>query len=339
MRKNDLKILGFGDKMRNHIRKIFGYVDGEKFINNTRPYIKKYSILENAKIADIEEKLHNVLSENEKDKVNNGLSEKEAIELLEWVVQRDRQLLNIENNGKIQDESLLGCCGFSQGVVYTLFEKMGLKANVSNINPTISGKGLGGHAFNTVSIPIKDKNGNCYLKTYLIDATFRQFFLRDEVSVSGRFIKDKSYGNKVAPLAGYWCMKLEGGKEFADEILKTGFVELTPKNAKIYGDSFILETNMDSMYRTKYPEGVTIPVPKMKKCKTGISGEQYIKMFLDPKRQDYRGIDFEDGELDQTYGEQMKTPLILKEEQQINGAMKNNKDVEKAIKIDDEKGR
>ena len=172
--------------------------------------------------------------------------------------------------------------------------------------------GLGGHAFNSVSIPIKDKNGNVYETSFLIDATYRQFFIRDKYSVSGRFVKDKRFGNKVAPFAGYWCINLPGGRAFAKEILRKGFVELTPENAKIYGDSFILESQKDKEYREKYEAGVTIPQSTTNSVETGISGEQYIYWFADETRQDYRGIDYDEGELETTYGDLMKTPLMIK---------------------------
>jgi len=171
---------------------------------------------------------------------------------------------------------------------------------------------LGGHAFNSVAIPIKEDYGHIYIINYLIDATYRQFFLRNEVSVSGRFVKDKRFGNKVAPLAGYWCINLPGGKAFAQNILKNGFVELTPENAKKYGDSFILEKEKDREYQSKYEEGVTIPQSDIKNVDTKISGEQYIQWMTDDTRQDNRGIDFYDGELEGWYGKLMETPLMLK---------------------------
>lgn len=96
----------------------------------------------------------------------------------------------------------------------------------------------------------------------------------------------------------------------------SGFVELTPENAKFYGDSFMLEKNMDKKFQAKYEEGVTVPVPRKKDLVTGISGETYIEWMTDNDRQDYRGIDFEDGEIEETYEEIIKTPLMRKDELQ-----------------------
>lgn len=67
---------------------------------------------------------------------------------------------------------------------------------------------------------------------------------------------------------------------------------------------------------TKYEEGVTVPVPRKKDLVTGISGETYIEWMTDNDRQDYRGIDFEDGEIEEAYEEIIKTPLMRKDELQ-----------------------
>lgn len=323
--QNHIKLPTLTDKIRNKFRAIFGYKEGKKFIDDTKPYIRKYSEIELGIIANIEQKLKNVLAINDnKGTLTDGLNKEEAIKLLEWIVQRDRMILDKDN---IKENSLLGLCGLSQGVVSTFLTNMGLEPRVSNINPTITGAGLGGHAFNSVALPIKDGNGKVHETNFLIDATYRQFFLRNEISISGRFVKDKRFGNKVSPMAGYWCINLPGGKEFANEILKNGFVELTAENAKIYGDSFILENEKDEEFRKRYKEGTTIPVSATKKIDTGISGEQYIAWFADKTRQDYRGIDYEENELEEYYGDLMKTPLMQKKEYQQKSY--NNEQVQK----------
>ena len=286
-------------------------------------HIYSYTDIELANIANIEQKLKNVLAKNaEAGKVVEGITKSEATELINWVVQRDRAILNqgsIRYGETIKTDSLHGLCGLSQGIVTTLFNNMGLQARVSNVNPTITGEGLGGiHSFSTISIPIKDENDSASEVNWLIDATYKQFFLRDEFSVSGRFVKDRRFGDKVAPCAGYWCINLPGGEEFAHELLKNGFVQLTSENAKIYGDSFLLELQKDEEYSAKYKKGVTIPRSTIKKLETGISGEQHMKNMLDKNRQDYRGIDYDEGELEEYYGELMKTPLMQKSELQKN---------------------
>ncbi len=231
-------------------------------------------------------------------------------------MQADRKCLNNDLEDDIREDSLMGCCGLSQGIIYTILKEMGLEARVSNINPTITGENLGGHAFNSVTIPVKQQDGTHIEKNFLIDATYRQFFIRDNFSVSGRYIKDKRFGGKASPMAGYWCINLPGGKEFAEEILSSGFVELTPENAKLYGDSFMLERNMDKKFQERYEKGITVPVPRKKDLITGISGETYIEYMTDKNRQDYRGIDYDDGEIEKWYENMIKTPLMQKKELQ-----------------------
>ncbi len=77
-----------------------------------------------------------------------------------------------------------------------------------------------------------------------------------------------------------------------------------------------MEAQKNDEYIKKYEEGITIPSSTTKDLHTGISGEQYISWFTDETRQDYRGIDFNEGELDGHYGSLMKTPLMIKEELQ-----------------------
>lgn len=94
----------------------------------------------------------------------------------------------------------------------------------------------------------------------------------------------------------------------------SGFVELTPENAKFYGDSFMLEGDMDKKFQDKYEKGVTVPVPRKKDLVTNISGETYIEWMTDNARQDGEGIDYDEGELEEFYGEKIETPLMRKNE-------------------------
>ena len=254
MSENMLKKVTFLDKLKNKIRDVLGYKEGHRFIEETEPYRKKYSEIELSKIANIEQKIREAVEENLKAGKNiAGITNKDAETFIRWIIERDREILEKDSRYKdIKDDNLCGRCGLSQGVVTTLLQRASLQPKVLNVAETILGKGNGFHSFNTVTIPVRDEQGNISEKGYLIDATVRQFFVREESSVSGRFVKDKRFGNKVAPLAGYWCMNIPGGRQFAHTILRDGFIELTPETAKIYGDSFMLEKMKDSEYTKKY---------------------------------------------------------------------------------------
>lgn len=217
--ETSLKKISRWDKIKNSLKAFLGYREGKEFVIDTQPYIKEYSEIELANIANIEGKLKNMLEKNVNcGRIGEGLNIDEVNKLLEWVVQADRRCLS-NDLGDIRESSLMGICGLSQGIVYTILKEMGLEARVSNINPTITGENLGGHAFNSVAIPVKQQDGTYVEKNFLIDVTYRQFFERENFSASGRFIKDKKFGGKASPMAGYWCINLPRGEKFAEEIL------------------------------------------------------------------------------------------------------------------------
>lgn len=296
-----LKNITLVDKMILKLRKIFGYKEGSKFILDVEPKLKDFSEIELMRLATIEEKLKRVLKSNE-EKLINGIEESEAEALLEWTVQNARiALVKDFDKKEILEKSLLGYCGLGQGVTGTTLLNMGLKPNIVNAGKTLSKDGWR-HAFLTVRIPVK-KDGKIENKMYLIDTTFRQFFLRAEIRGEEGFIKDKRYGNKVAGVPGYWMLQLPNGEKVARELLSEGFIEFTEENAKLYGDAFELANR-----KRKNPS----KVPSGKELITGISGVSYIKNIEDPFMQEE--IDYNEGELEKVWGINVKTPLMVKEE-------------------------
>lgn len=291
------------DRIKNIFRKMMGYEDGKRFMIDTEPVLKKYTDINLMKIASIEEKLKKVLDENTKqEKLIDGIKENEAESLLEWVVQNAREGLIKDSNTSLKEMDLLGVCGLGQGITGITLQNMGLSPNINNVNPTFGMK-TGRHAFVTVNIPIKDEEGNTNNKLYLVDTTYRQFFLRDEVTTScGEYIKDKKFGNKVAPLAGYWVLKMEKGREFAQELLEKGFIEFTEENAKIYGDGFVLEEKERKDYTN---------VPNKGEMETGINGKTYISNVNDVKYQ--QEMDFDREEFDEC-GIDIITPFMKREQ-------------------------
>lgn len=310
------------DKLKQKIRNILGYKEGKRFLMDTEPNMEEYSELRLMKLANTEEKLRKVLEANKENK-NQGITEQEAEEILKWTVQNARDELAKDRN--LQEESLLGCCGFGQAITAQTLRNMGLNPNVCNVNPTI-GEDTGRHAFITVNIPVKTSE-KVEDKMYLVDTTFRQFFLREEITNSrGEFIKDKEFGNKVAPMAGYWLLKMQGGRKLAEEILSKGYIELTEERAKLYGDSFILEEK-----ERKNPTRV----PNQKELITGIDGKQYINNINNPKLHGEIDYDMEDFK---GFGINIKTPLMQKQEM-IEKSYKENtaeNEIEKSHNKDEE---
>lgn len=291
------------DKIKNAFRKMIGYQEGKRFIIDTEPELKNYTDINLMKLALIEERLKKALNENSKQEtLIDGIKENEAESLLEWVVQNAREGLEKISKKSLKEISLLGYCGLGQGITGFTLQNMGLSPNINNVSATF-GEKSGRHAFVTVNIPIKDEDGNVNDKLYLVDTTYRQFFLRDEVTTScGEYIKDKKFGNKVAPFAGYWVLRMENGRDFAQELLEKGFIEFTEENAKIYGDGFVLEEKERKDY-TK--------VPTKREMETGIKGKTYISNVNDLKCQeeiDYEKEEFYKWEIN------IETPFMKKEE-------------------------
>lgn len=296
-----LKKIGIKDKMVNAMKKLLGYRDGSKFILDIKPNLREYSEIELMKIASIEEKLRKVLKANENELVD-GIEENEARALLEWTVQNGRDgIMDGDDKKAILNDSLLGACGLGQGITAFTLKNMGLDPNAVNATKVLSKNGFK-HAFLGVTIPVKGKDG-VENKPYLVDITFKQFFLRTQITNhNGEFVKDKKFGNKVAPIPGYWMLHLPNGEKVAQEILSEGFIELTEENAKIYGDSFEL-ANRDR----KNPE----KIPSKAETKTGISGQQYLTNIMNKELQSE--IDYTEQELSATYGINIRTPLMIKE--------------------------
>lgn len=163
-------------------------LDGDEFIVKVKPYIKEYSDIELAKIANIEQRLRNILKENsQKGFPQKGIKEEEARYLLEWVIQQDRQMLMrcycVED---LEDLDLQGECRVSQTIVYKLLTNMRLNPRCSTISNILKNYYGEDHKFNSVTIPIINKNQEVEEKDFLIDATYIQFFKKDEVSVFGK---------------------------------------------------------------------------------------------------------------------------------------------------------
>lgn len=304
--KNNLlpKKITLFDKIKNNIMKAMGYKECGKYILDTEPILKKYSVIELSKIADKEKKLRDVLEENKNNgELTNGISKEDAECLLEWVVQNAREMLMKDfkiSEEQFKEDSLAFSCGFGQTLTGYPLRNMGLTPNICNARNVFHEKA--GHAFLTVAIPIKDENGNIEEKDYLVDTTYKQFFQREFGARNGDYIKDKEFGNRVSETPGYYTLKMKNGKEFAEELLAKGFAEFTEENAKIYGDSFVLSERERKDY-TKVPKG--------KELKTGISGRQYIKNIKSPELQ--VKIDHEESELEK-WNLNIRTPLMKKDE-------------------------
>lgn len=161
---------------------------------------------------------------------NSGISEYDAINVLNWTV--NNTLENLDSilnqlNINVWTDSLDGYCEIAQAISLIPLERLGLK--VTKNNATDCFKYPYNHVFGTVTFPILE-NGLIVEKTYLIDCTYRQFF-------STVYCNEGMYyyisDNRIAPDPGYFANKV-----LAQEILANGYCELTRENALLYGMPF-----------------------------------------------------------------------------------------------------
>jgi len=191
------------------------------------PYV--YLIDQKPETFDINEDLLDSIN------VDEGLTMEQANELLRWTSNNTRKNINICNiqsnhpeKNSYENDSLGGVCGFSQFSSLYPLQQLGLKTTVNNTwSISIS------HAFGTVIIPIKTNEG-IIEKQFVIDCTYRQFFLVDDNVIAQYEPTDHHY----APLPGFFVMQDESNIEFAKEVLKNGFFELTEENIKYYFKPF-----------------------------------------------------------------------------------------------------
>ena len=176
--------------------------------------------------------------------INNGMEDgltlDEANTLLEWLVENTRCVIEKDLNTDLSVYDLGGFCGFGQAIsLLPLIQK--------NINVTINNavnfpNGAVKHAFGTVILPIKtgDKVIN---KWYLIDTTYRQFFTKEMCSESKFEPAKDNEGFLCTPDPGYFMCIADTANtktiEFAKELTKKGYVELTEENLTMYAQGFL----------------------------------------------------------------------------------------------------
>lgn len=200
-------------------------------------------------VANAFKHLHDV-NVNIKHGISDGISQEEAILILNWDIQNARKSL-ARSEKDFPTSSLTGCCGYAQSITLLPFIEVGLEVTINNAN-YLPGA-VYRHAFGTVKIPIKI-NDTVITKQYLLDASYRQFFTTAECNPGRYYIRDYDAG----PAAGYYVCQTEEGRIFAKELLTNGFIELTEENAKTYGNGFACESlNLETLQAqeiiTKFP--------------------------------------------------------------------------------------
>lgn len=184
--------------------------NNEDYIINTKPEIKNIPDKEVTRVI--------------KDyKTNNALSINEAKMILDWIIDYVRNYFSTFGIN-IMNHSLDGYCELSQFLTICPLEKLGLEVT-KNTAQNCFDYPLN-HAFGTVNFNILE-NGKITKQTFLIDATYRQFFTKEKCN-KGMYYLDRK------PDVGYFVKD----KVFASNLIKDGYVLLTKENAKKYGGAF-----------------------------------------------------------------------------------------------------
>lgn len=160
---------------------------------------------------------------------NGHVTADNADTLVQWIAQKAKNSL-FRKGQDTSPQKIRGCCGFGQGVVGYVAENMGIKTAYHQI-ANLSEFSKARHGFNILTIPVADEQtGAVSDKHYLLDTTFRQFFVSDQCSFSnGAIMKDW----------GATLVQTEEGRDLADELLTHGYAELTAERARLYVDAQI----------------------------------------------------------------------------------------------------
>lgn len=161
-------------------------------------------------------------------KNNIPLSPEEVEILLEYLSYITRKKITDYEGVKMEDYSFSYKCDLAQSIIFYYLNNIGINANPININEVING--VTGHSF-----VIATFNTTIGEKVYLIDPTYIQFFDKNKCNIN-RFVILK---NKVciSPDPGYFIVESHNEK-IINPLLENGYIELTEKVAKAYGDSF-----------------------------------------------------------------------------------------------------
>lgn len=164
-------------------------------------------------------------------KNNDGISMEEAEMILRWSVENTYHAI-FESTSTNSISVLHTYDSFAQSISALPFIDAGVPIT---INDTASFSSNPPHSFITVKMPIQSDSG-VQIKQFLIDVTYIAYFLLSNASFASFYEKYKS-----GPLAGFYMCQTEEGIEFATELLKNGYIELTPERARLYCTAFECE--------------------------------------------------------------------------------------------------
>lgn len=222
----------------------------EEFILDDIP---KNDDIDISKVAEIEHKIF------------SGVTQEEAELFLDFMVYNSRMAFNYNNSINVLDYSFRGQCGNMANLNRFLLEKIGLPYHQFNIGHVVSEDKALMHELVMVSIPIIDGD-ETVVKNFLIDPSFRQFFIKENCDIKEYYGGKKGNIWKAAPSAGYFFNLSSYGRNLASSLIRNGYMEMTTENVKCYFDAFKFSTIEKESYSSEILLGkcyqTDIPVSK-----------------------------------------------------------------------------
>lgn len=230
----DVKFGEFKDQF-NNLEELYRYVRSiqnnyfiEGYLSNDFNYISRY-------LRKAEEDIPKgfIIESSPR---NNHEFKSEEEEKLSYIIYNVRSKL-LNNN---PDDSLINMCSYSSNLVSRCAKELNLNTRRIVIYPGFTKEhsllhcGSGYHAFNIVTI--NDKK-------YIVDLTYRQFFLTDRSSLERIGVCTLSN-----TLPGRFMTMNESRMKTASKLLKDGYIEMTDENIKNYFDGFAISNRNATYY-------------------------------------------------------------------------------------------
>ena len=186
----------------------------------------------------------------QKIKRKDSLTLEEATYFLDFVVYTTRCKVVKDFNETFEYK-----CDLAQSIMTYYLKGLGVETSPNATQESIS-SGIEGHNFNVVKLKVENED-----KYFIVDATYRQFFLKENCQDSKFFIHNGIILISAHP--GYFIK--EEDYPLVENFLEHGYMEMTEKNAKVYGDSF---------FKTK------TGIKKEDIPSYQLPGSAYMKLFL-----------------------------------------------------------
>ncbi len=216
------------DELYRYVRSIQNHYFINGNLSNDFSYISRY-------LKKAEEDLPKGFIMESSPRFNQEFNSEEE-EKLRYIIYNVRSKL-LNNNF---NDSLIDMCSYCSNLVSRCANELDINTRRIIIYPGFTKEhsllhyGSGYHAFNMVMI--NDKN-------YIVDLTYRQFFLKDRNSLERIGVCGLSN-----TLPGRFMMMNESRMKTASKLLKDGYIEMTDENIKNYFDGFALSYRNATYY-------------------------------------------------------------------------------------------